>query len=62
MRSQSETCKYRWSSENRLLQPFGVGTAVIVTGVGVIGLEGHPGIDIQEFNVSTADWDLPGGV
>lgn len=41
---------YKWSSENRLLEAFGVGTAVIVSGVGAIGLEGHPDIDIPEYN------------
>ena len=30
-----------WSSEDRLLEAFGVGTAVIVAPVGRIGFEGH---------------------
>ena len=41
---------YKWSSESRLLEAFGVGTAVVVSGVGAIGLEGHPDIDIQEYD------------
>ena len=41
---------YKWSSEQRLLEAFGVGTAVIVSGVGAIGLEGHPDINIPEYN------------
>jgi branched-chain amino acid aminotransferase len=41
---------YKWSSEDRLLEAFGVGTAVVVSGVGAIGLEGHPDIDLPEFN------------
>ena len=40
---------YKWSSEDRLLEAFGVGTAVVVSGVGAIGLEGHPDIDIPEY-------------
>ena len=40
---------YRWSSEDRLLEAFGVGTAVVVSGVGAIGLEGHPDIDLPEY-------------
>jgi len=41
---------YKWSSEDRLLEAFGVGTAVVVSGVGAIGLEGHPDIDMPEYN------------
>ena len=41
---------YKWSSENCLLEAFGVGTAVIVSGVGAVGLEGHPDINIPEYN------------
>jgi branched-chain amino acid aminotransferase len=41
---------YKWSSEGRLLEAFGVGTAVVVAGVGAIGLEGHPDIDMPEYN------------
>ena len=39
---------YKWSSEDCLLEAFGVGTAVVVSGVGVIGLDGHPDIKIPE--------------
>jgi len=41
---------YRWSSENRLLEAFGVGTAAVVSGVGAVGLEGHPDINVPEYN------------
>ena len=41
---------YKWSSENRLLEAFGVGTAAVVSGVGAVGLEGHPDINIPEYN------------
>jgi len=41
---------YRWSSEDRLLEAFGVGTAVVVSGVGAIGLEGHPDMNIPEYD------------
>ena len=41
---------YKWSSEDRLLEAFGVGTAVVVSGVGAIGLEGHPDIGIPEYD------------
>ena len=39
---------YKWSSEDRLLEAFGVGTAAVISGVGAIGLEGHPDINIPE--------------
>ena len=39
---------YEWSSEDRLLEAFGVGTAVVVSGVGAIGLDGQPDIKIPE--------------
>ena len=39
---------YKWSSENRLLEAFGVGTAAVVSGIGMIGLDGHPDIQIPE--------------
>ena len=41
---------YKWSSDSRLLEAFGVGTAVIVSGVGAIGLDGHPDIDIPAYS------------
>lgn len=41
---------HKWFSENRLLEAFGVGTAVIVSGVGAIGLDGHPDINIPEYS------------
>ena len=40
---------YKWSSEDRLLEAFGVGTAAVISGVGAIGLEGHPDIDLPEY-------------
>lgn len=39
---------YQWSSEARLLEAFGVGTAVVVSGISAIGLDGHPDIEIPE--------------
>ena len=41
---------YKWSSEGRLLEAFGVGTAAVISGVGAIGLEGHPDIELAEYN------------
>ena len=41
---------YKRSSENHLLEAFGVGTVVIVSGVGAVGFEGHPDIDVPEYN------------
>lgn len=41
---------YTWSSQNRLLEAFGVGTAVIVTSVGIIGYEGKPDILLPEYS------------
>jgi branched-chain amino acid aminotransferase len=41
---------YKWSSEDRLLEAFGVGTAAVVSGVGAIGLDGHPDIKIPEYD------------
>jgi branched-chain amino acid aminotransferase len=40
---------YKWSSENRLLEAFGAGTAAVISGVGVVGLDGHPDIEIPEY-------------
>ena len=41
---------YKWPSENRLLEAFGVGTSVVVLGVGADDLEGHPDIEIPEYD------------
>ncbi|KAF9780991.1 branched-chain amino acid aminotransferase II [Thelephora terrestris] len=40
---------YKWSSEDRLLEAFGAGTAAVISGVGVVGLDGHPDIEIPEY-------------
>lgn len=40
---------YKWSSEGRLFEAFGVGTAAVVSGVGAIGLDGHPDIGIPDY-------------
>jgi branched-chain amino acid aminotransferase len=40
---------YTWSSQNRLLEAFGVGTAVILASVGIIGYEGKPEILLPEY-------------
>ena len=41
---------HKWSSEGRLLEAFGVGTAVVISGVGAIGLEGYPDIEMAEYH------------
>jgi len=41
---------YKWASEDRLLEAFGVGTAAVVSGVGAVGLDGHPDINIPEYD------------
>ena len=38
---------YKRSSENRLLETLGVGTAVIVLGIRAIGLKSHPEMAYQ---------------
>jgi branched-chain amino acid aminotransferase len=43
---------YKWSAEDRLLEAFGVGTAVVISGVGVVGLDGYPDIEIPEYDGS----------
>lgn len=48
----------KWSSEGRLLEAFGVGTAAVVSEVGVIGLEDHPDLRSQSTMV---DWGPSGG-
>lgn len=40
---------YKWSSEGRLLEAFGVGTAVVVSSIGSIGFEGKPDIQLPEY-------------
>ena len=41
---------YKWSSEGRLLEAFGVGTAAVVSGVGAIGLDGHPDVEMPQHD------------
>lgn len=40
---------YRWSAEGRLLEAFGVGTAVVVSSIGSIGFEGKPELQLPEY-------------
>ena len=43
---------YKWAAEGRLVEAFGAGTAAVVSGVGVIGYEGHPDLEMTGYDGS----------
>lgn len=43
---------YKWAAEDRLVEAFGAGTAAVVSGVGVIGHEGHPDLEMTGYDGS----------